>query len=85
MPLGRRHERAILTRRARVQGLLVADHTSQFERARRELLHWHRAGRLRSVEDILDGLERAPEALERVLTGRNVGKQLVRVGARSAG
>jgi NADPH-dependent curcumin reductase CurA len=40
---------------------------------------WLREGRLRYREDIVDGIERMPEALLRVLSGANFGKQLVRV------
>jgi NADPH-dependent curcumin reductase CurA len=37
-------------------------------------------GRLRYRETIIDGLDRAPEALMRVLSGDTTGKALVRVG-----
>ena len=45
---------------------------------------WIAEGRLVYQEDVLDGIERMPEALLRLFAGRNVGKQLVRVdpGAR---
>ena len=33
------------------------------------------------IQDIVDGLEKAPEALAGVLEGRNFGKMLVRVSA----
>lgn len=36
-------------------------------------------GRIRYREDILDGLERAPEPLIGMLGGRNVGKLIVRL------
>jgi NADPH-dependent curcumin reductase CurA len=38
-------------------------------------------GRIRYREDIVDGLERAPEAFIAMLEGRNFGKALVRVSA----
>ena len=34
-------------------------------------------GKINYVEDIADGLEKAPAALIGLFTGRNVGKQLV--------
>ncbi|MBV9417336.1 MAG: NADP-dependent oxidoreductase, partial [Solirubrobacterales bacterium] len=46
----------------------------------RELGGWLAEGRLRYRETIIDGLERAPEALMRVLSGGTTGKALVRVG-----
>ena len=44
------------------------------------LAGWLREGRLRYREDVVDGLERAPEAFLGLLQGRNLGKQLVRLG-----
>ncbi|MGA2010167.1 MAG: NADP-dependent oxidoreductase [Solirubrobacteraceae bacterium] len=46
----------------------------------RELGAWLTAGRLHYRETIIDGLERAPEALMRVLAGNTTGKALVRIG-----
>jgi NADPH-dependent curcumin reductase CurA len=46
----------------------------------RELGGWLAEGRLRYHETIIDGLDRAPEALMRVLSGDTTGKALVRVG-----
>ncbi len=37
------------------------------------------AGKLHAREDVLAGLGQAPEALRRVLSGRNFGKMLVEV------
>jgi NADPH-dependent curcumin reductase CurA len=37
-------------------------------------------GRIRYREDIIDGLEKAPEAFIGMLDGRNFGKLIVRVG-----
>ncbi len=45
----------------------------------RELGGWLADGRLRYRETIIDGLERAPEALARVLSGNTTGKALVRI------
>jgi hypothetical protein len=40
---------------------------------------WLRDGRLRCTETVFDGLERAPEALVRLLAGETTGKTLVRI------
>jgi NADPH-dependent curcumin reductase CurA len=45
----------------------------------RELGGWLAEGKLRYKETVIDGLERAPEALMRVLSGDTTGKALVRV------
>jgi NADPH-dependent curcumin reductase CurA len=45
----------------------------------RDVSGWLADGRLRYRETILDGLERAPEALMRMLAGDTIGKTLVRI------
>ena len=40
---------------------------------------WLADGRLRYRETIVDGLERAPAALARMLAGDTIGKTLVRI------
>jgi NADPH-dependent curcumin reductase CurA len=45
----------------------------------REVSGWLADGRLRYRETIVDGLERAPEALVRMLAGDTIGKTLVRI------
>jgi NADPH-dependent curcumin reductase len=79
--IGPRHLRQILVTRATLQGFLVLDHQDRFAWARARLAAWARDGRLRHKEDVLDGIERMPEAFLRLLHGENLGKQLVRLGA----
>ncbi len=45
-----------------------------------DMTGWVRDGSVRYREDIVDGLERAPEAFRGLLAGRNFGKLLVQVG-----
>jgi hypothetical protein len=79
-PQGPRWNRQFLIRRARMEGFLVLDHIARFGEAAEQLAEWHRAGRIASREEIVDGLENAPEALMRLLRGANKGKMMVRVG-----
>ena len=78
--MGPRFMRQILVARARVQGFLVTDYQQRFQLAWSRLAAWHRAGTLKSQFDIAEGIESAPNAFLRVLTSKNLGKQLVRVG-----
>jgi NADPH-dependent curcumin reductase CurA len=41
---------------------------------------WVRSGEVAYLEDVVDGLENAVDAFRGLLTGRNVGKLLVKVG-----
>ncbi|MBS0560889.1 MAG: NADP-dependent oxidoreductase, partial [Proteobacteria bacterium] len=45
---------------------------------------WVADGSLKYREDIIDGLENAPDALNGILGGRNFGKLLVRVAEEAA-
>jgi NADPH-dependent curcumin reductase CurA len=45
----------------------------------RELGGWLSEGRLHYRQTVIDGLEQAPEALMRVLSGDTTGKALVRI------
>ena len=66
-------------RRSRMEGFLVSDFADRFDDARRDLLRWSEEGRLHQRYDVLEGLEAAPLALNRLFTGGNVGKQLVKL------
>ena len=77
--IGPRFPRNILMARARIQGFLVSDYYPRYDEARRRLAAWYQAGKLKGRFDFADGLESAPQAFLRLLTSRNLGKQLVRV------
>jgi NADPH-dependent curcumin reductase CurA len=70
----------LVLRQARVEGFLVSQFAARFEEGLRQLSTWMKEGRLRYHEDVVDGLENAPRAFIRMLEGKNIGKQLVRVG-----
>lgn len=70
----------VLTRSLTVRGFIV----DEFQRSHgrdfvRDMSGWVRDGAVRYREDVVDGLENAPEAFRGLLRGRNVGKLLVRV------
>jgi len=70
---------ALITRRARMEGFLILDYASRFAEAQVELAGLVLSGSLAHQEHVLDGLERAPEALNLLFTGGNHGKMLVAV------
>lgn len=79
-PTGPRVERHLLVKRARMEGFVYFDHLSRSEEAVARLAGWLREGKLRHREDILDGIERAPDAIAGLYRGENLGKRLIRVG-----
>ncbi|MBT5175949.1 MAG: NADP-dependent oxidoreductase, partial [Nitrospina sp.] len=46
-----------------------------------ELANWIKEGKLNYREDIVDGLENAPEAFIGLLEGKNFGKLVIRVSS----
>lgn len=83
-PQGPRVERHLLVKRASMQGLLVMDHEARYPAAIEELSQWVSTGRLRYREDILDGIEQAPDAIAGLYRGDNLGKRLIRLKETSA-
>jgi NADPH-dependent curcumin reductase CurA len=71
----------LVTKRIRMEGFLVFDFFGggRKEAARAQLQRWLDEGRLRAVEDVLEGLAAAPRALVDLLAGGNLGKRLVHV------
>jgi len=78
--IGERFLADLIIKRAVVSGFLVFDWWHRRDEALTRLAWWRRDGRLRYREDVIDGIERMPEAFLRLLSGKNFGKQLVRVG-----
>jgi NADPH-dependent curcumin reductase CurA len=70
---------AVLRKRLTLRGFIVWDFASQAGEFAREMGSWVKEGRIRYREDVVDGLENAPEAFIGLLKGRNTGKLLIRV------
>jgi NADPH-dependent curcumin reductase CurA len=71
--------RAVLSKRLTLRGFIVSDFAAQAPDFIREVSAWLREGRLKYREDVISGLENAPEAFIGMLKGRNFGKMLVKV------
>jgi NADPH-dependent curcumin reductase CurA len=73
-------QRTLLTKRVRIQGFIVfddyGDRQPEFLSA---MAPWVRDGKVKFREDVVDGLEQAPDAFIGMLEGRNFGKLVVRV------
>jgi NADPH-dependent curcumin reductase CurA len=69
----------VVVKRLRMEGFLLDDLVDRWPAAEARLAGWLNDGRLRAVEDIVDGLDQAPNALIGLLAGDNLGKRLVRV------
>ncbi len=73
---------SFLKKRVRVQGFIIFDdYGPHFGDFRKVMTEWVEGGRIKYREDVVDGLENAPQALIGLLQGKNFGKLVVRVGA----
>lgn len=80
-PLGPRVERHLLVKRARMQGFLIFDFADRFPEGLGALGGWLKDGLIRYREDILEGIEQAPDAIAGLYRGENLGKRLIRLTA----
>ena len=72
----------LLKRRIRLQGFIIFnDYGPHFGEFRKQMTEWFEAGKIKYREDVVSGLENAPEAFMGLLQGMNFGKLVVRVAA----
>jgi len=66
-------------KRIKIQGFIVGDRWQRFAEYRAMAAPLLKSGELKYREDIVEGLDRAPEAFIGLLQGRNFGKLVVRL------
>ncbi len=70
---------SLLVNRARMEGIVVFDYTDRFPQAVTELAGYLKDGRMKSKEDIVEGIANFPEALLKLFSGANFGKLVLKV------
>ncbi len=70
---------SLIIRRGRMEGFIILDYFDRFPQAQAEMAGWLASGKVKAAEHIVEGLERAPEALNLLFTGGNTGKVMVKV------
>ena len=70
---------ALLRWRIKLQGFIIFDHLARLPGFYQEMSAWVRDGKIQYREEILEGLELAPQGLIGLLRGENFGKLVVRV------
>jgi NADPH-dependent curcumin reductase CurA len=78
-PPGPRNMGLVITKRLTLRGFIIIDHGDRLPAMVADVGRWLREGRLTHSETIVDGLERAPDALIDLLRGGNTGKMIVRL------
>ena len=62
-----------------MQGFLVLDYYNRASEAIDAISKWAIEGKIRHREDIQEGIENCPETLNRLFTGQNKGKQMLKI------
>jgi NADPH-dependent curcumin reductase len=70
---------SLLVNRASMTGMVVFDYADRYAVAGREMGGWMAAGKLKSREHIVEGLETFPDTLLKLFKGENTGKLILKV------
>jgi len=79
LPDGPKNLFSLIIKRATMQGFLVLDYLPRSQKALEEIATWVMEGKLQHREDIQEGIENCPQTLNRLFTGENKGKQLLKI------
>ena len=69
----------LIINRGRMEGFIILDYLDRAPEAMADLVTWVLGGELTYRVDVVDGLDNAPAAMDRLFTGANLGKVLVRL------
>jgi len=69
----------LVVQRATMQGFLVLDYLPKSQEAVEKLAGLVMEGKIKHLEDIQEGLENCPQTLNRLFTGENFGKQMLKL------
>ena len=69
----------IVRNRLTMRGFIVSDHADRRDAFLTDVRRWRAEGAIRSRETVIEGLERAPEALLGLFAGANIGKMVVQL------
>jgi hypothetical protein len=69
---------SLLVNNARMEGFVVFNYASRYAEGARDMAAWLREGKLKSREDIVEGIETFPETLLKLFNGENFGKLMIK-------
>jgi len=69
----------LIINRARMEGFIIIDYFNRSAEAVQDLLGWIQSGDLVYQVDMQEGFDNIPDTLNRLFTGKNVGKQLLKI------
>jgi len=69
----------LVVNRIKMQGFITYDYMERLDEAQTELDGWVAEGKLKPLANLRDGFEKLPEAFIDLMSGRTIGKTLVRI------
>ena len=70
---------SLLVNRARMEGFVVMDYSKDYMKAGMEMLQWMGQGKLKSREDVYEGIENFHETFLRLFNGQKLGKLVLKI------
>lgn len=70
---------ALLVKRARMEGFVVFDFAKEYSTALADMAGWMMQGRLKSREDVYEGIENFNDTLLRLFSGEKMGKLVLKI------
>lgn len=72
---------SVISKRITIKGFLQSDFLHLYPRFLEEVTSYYKQGKIVYIENMNDGLESAPSAFVGLFSGKNVGKQVIRVAS----
>jgi NADPH-dependent curcumin reductase CurA len=69
----------LLVARARMQGMVVFDYADRYGTAIKDIAQWMKEGKFISKEDVVPGIENFPATMNKLFSGGNFGKLVLKV------
>ncbi|CAA0829592.1 Zinc-binding dehydrogenase family protein [Striga hermonthica] len=80
-PQGIKNLFSLVSKRVRMQGFLQSDYLHLFSRFLEDVTGLYKQGKIMYLENMNEGLESGPSAFVGLFSGKNVGKQVIRVAS----
>ena len=78
-PVGPKNYLSLLVNSARMEGFVVFHFAARYAEAAQALVRWHAEGKIKAKEDIVEGIEKFPDALGMLFRGENFGKLVLKL------
>ena len=81
IPKGPKNYLSLLVNRASMKGMIVFDYASQYKIAMKQIQKWISLGKLKSKEDIYEGIENFHEIFLKLFNGKKIGKLVLKINS----